>query len=117
MLQMQAALSAMFVCMTIIIIIDSGRHTLVTAVKHLGLLLSTEAPVIMPSSINFFAVTFGPVLFVLQRCCAMQVLPTLPLHKDTPFARYALLEMPQYSVDFTSFEPMEPQVMQSKQIA
>ncbi|KAA6409522.1 MAG: primary ciliary dyskinesia 1-like [Trebouxia sp. A1-2] len=41
---------------------------------------------------------------------AAQVLPTLPVHQDVPFMQYTPVEMPQYSVDFSSYEPMEPQV-------
>ena len=40
----------------------------------------------------------------------MQVLPTLPVHRNVPFKKYAAVEMPHYSVDFSSYEPMEPQV-------
>ncbi len=40
----------------------------------------------------------------------VQVLPTLPVHMDVPFMQYTPVEMPQYSLDFSSYEPMEPQV-------
>ncbi|DBA94356.1 TPA: hypothetical protein ACH3X1_001962 [Trebouxia sp. C0004] len=39
-----------------------------------------------------------------------QVLPTLPVHTDVPFMQYTPVEVPQYSVDFSGYEPMEPQV-------
>lgn len=40
----------------------------------------------------------------------VQVLPTLPVHMDVPFMHYTPVDMPQYSLDFSSYEPMEPQV-------
>lgn len=40
----------------------------------------------------------------------MQVLPTLPLHDDAPFKIYEPVATPQYSVDFVTLEPMQPQV-------
>lgn len=40
----------------------------------------------------------------------VQVLPTLPVHSGVPFMQYTPVEMPQYSLDFCSYEPMEPQV-------
>ena len=98
---MQAVFSSLSVWMTVNT--DFGRHTCVIAVKHSGLLLGTQAILMTPSGIV-------SSLFSLKYCCALQVLPTLPLHKGIPFARYTPVEMPQYSVDFTSFEPMEPQV-------
>ena len=44
---------------------------------------------------------------------AAQVLPTLPVLMDVPLSRYAAVEIPQYSVDFSSFQPMEPQVREA----
>ena len=40
----------------------------------------------------------------------MQVLPTLPTHRGTPFPVHKPVDIPQYSVDFPHFEPMELQV-------
>ena len=40
----------------------------------------------------------------------MQVLPTLPSHDDAPFKVYEPVATPQYSVDFVTLEPMQPQV-------
>lgn len=47
-------------------------------------------------------------LYINER--TVQVLPALPIHTNVPFPQYIPVEMPQYSVDFTSYEPMEPQV-------
>lgn len=47
----------------------------------------------------------------LVNCCPyVQVLPSLPVHRDAPFQTFQPVDAPQFSVDFITLEPLELQV-------
>ena len=40
----------------------------------------------------------------------LQVVPSWPLHTNEPVKQYKAVHIPDYSVDFATYQPMEPQV-------
>ena len=51
---------------------------------------------------------FMLLLFIVKT--PLQVAPSWPLHTNEPVKQYKPVDIPDYTVDFTTYQPMEPQV-------
>ena len=76
--------------------------------------LVTQATVsafsILRSRRHLTPASHGFMLLLLIMTTPLQVVPFWPLHTNEPARQYKAMDIPDYSVDFATYQPMEPLV-------
>ena len=58
----------------------------------------------------YFAIPQYVEYFVTKITSLVQVVPAWPVHTNEPAQQYKPVAIPDFSLDFASYQPMEPQV-------